>query len=88
MISRDQAREIAEREIIARGLGTGVKTVYRPDELDGRALRNIYYTGPALRQWWVAYAARPFIGLMSSNVVLIDRENGAVLYAGSANDEG
>ena len=41
VISRDQAREIAEREIIARGLSTGVKAVYRPDELDGRALRNI-----------------------------------------------
>ncbi|MDQ6871216.1 MAG: hypothetical protein M3037_04300 [Gemmatimonadota bacterium] len=86
MVDRESAVRIAEKEIVARGLGTGVRSVLGFDELKVRA--PVLYRGPDLRKCWIAYAERPLRGLFASNIVLIDRESGEVLYSGSANDEG
>jgi hypothetical protein len=66
-----------------------------------RFLKNLYtsspvqraptiYGGPDLSRCWLAYASDDFDtrALRSSIVVFIDRANGSVLYAGSANDDG
>jgi hypothetical protein len=86
MVDREEAHRIAEKEIIARGLGTGVQQVCTVDEITWR--RPAIYGGPELSTCWVAYAERPIRGLFSSDVVLISRVSGEVLYSGSAHDEG
>ena len=47
------------------------------------------YNGPDLTRCWVAYADQDWSEQSphSSNVVLIDRKTGCVLYAGNAHDE-
>jgi hypothetical protein len=86
-VSRESARTIAAKEIIARGLGSGVRAIYSPEEV--QRAPNIY-GGPDLSRCWLAYANDDFDtrALRSSIVVFIDRANGSVLYAGSANDDG
>ena len=85
MIDRDEAHRIAAREILARGLGTGVRTLYPFDEIPGR--RSSLY-GVALGASWIAYAEGRITGLRSSDIVVISRITGEVLYCGSAGDEG
>ena len=85
MISREQARAIGESAALAHGVGSGVHDVQDATQAPGRL--NIY-NHPDLSRCWLAYVDRPLIGLCSSVVILIDKESGAVLYAGSANDEG
>ena len=86
MISREQARAIAESTVLGRHLGVGVREVVASTELQSRVTM---YNMPDLSRCWIAHVdtGRPTI-LGSSIVVLIDRETGAVLCAGSANDEG
>ena len=86
MISRAQAREIAERTVSARSLGIGVLEVVSGDELRGRA--PSIYGVPDLVGVWIAYVARELVGLRASFVVLVSKSTGEVVYAGSANDEG
>lgn len=86
MITRDQARSIAEGEVRAKGFGTGVRGVYLVQELPTR--RPNLYLGPPLDRCWIAYVDRSGLTVGSSSIVLIDRETGEVLYSGSANDEG
>jgi hypothetical protein len=86
MISRGQAREIAESVVISQKLGRGVLNVVSVDEIQGR-VPSIYGV-PDLVGVWVAYVARELVGLRASLVVLVSRATGDVVYAGSANDEG
>ncbi len=86
MITRTEAHRIAEHEIISRGLGTGVSHLALGDQLSWRP--PSLYNQPDLRTCWIANAERPFRGLEQSYILLIDRESGAVLYGGGANDEG
>jgi D-alanyl-D-alanine carboxypeptidase len=86
MIFRAQAAQIANNAILAHGLGSGVREVYRNNELPFRA--PAIYGGPDLDRCWIVYAERPVTGLRASAIVLIDVETGQVLYQGSANDEG
>ena len=86
MISRGQAREIAERAVSARRLGIGVLDVVSADELRGRT--PSIYGVPDLVGVWIAYVARELVGLRASFVVLVSKSTGEVVYAGSANDEG
>ena len=86
-VSRESARTIGHREIVARGLGRGVSAVRTIDEV---TRSPCLYNGPDLAECWLVYADREDSshGLRSSSVVLVDRRSGAVLYAGNANDEG
>lgn len=86
MISREEALSIAAAEIITRRLGTGAREALLAHERSGRL--PLLYNGPNLADCWIVYAERPLVGLRSSSVVLVSRESGAVLYAGSASDEG
>jgi hypothetical protein len=49
-----------------------------------------HYDGPDLATVWIAYAHGRDSGQIhrSSDVILISKTTGEVLYAGSANDEG
>jgi hypothetical protein len=85
MIDRDEAHRIAAREIVARGLGTGVRSLYAFDEIPGR--RSSLY-GVALGASWIAYADGPITGPRPSDIVVISRATGEVIYSGSAHDEG
>ena len=87
MISRGQARAIAESAVLARGIGTGVRAVCLLAEVTARP--PWIYNGPDPAQCWIAYVetSTPHI-IQSSTVVFIDMEDGVVLASGSANDEG
>ena len=91
MISRDDARVIAEEALRTHGAlkgGTGVGEVLSGDELVGRRI-SVYSVTPI--DWdncWVAYMKREVFGLFSSLIVVISKVDGAVIFAGSANDEG
>jgi hypothetical protein len=43
-----------------------------------------------LRQCWIAYAGRPanYCAIASSDIVVVARETGEVIFCGAANDEG
>lgn len=89
-VSRESARTIAGREIVSRGLGTGVSAVCSHDEVE--RLPSLY-GAPDLTRCWLVYADRSGLestgrSLRSAALVLVDRSSGAVVYAGSANDEG
>ena len=86
MVSREEAAEIARLDALAHGLGTSVGSVLLPEEISFR-VPSLYMVD--LRGCWVAYIER--IGppaLRSSTIVVVRRDNGCVLYRGSANDEG
>jgi hypothetical protein len=57
---------------------------------DGQDARvNIYALPVPLNECWVVYVPRTFRGLIrSSEVVIIEKKSGAVVYHGSAFDEG
>ncbi len=86
MVTREEARAIAEREVRKRGLASGGSEVFALDELASRP--PLIYGGPDLRRCWIAYASAPGNDIRPAIIVLIDRESGAVRYAGSANNEG
>lgn len=86
MISREQAAEIAKSDVLAHGLGIGVRAVLLPEELTGRG--PVLY-GVDLGDCWIAYIEQSGgPAQRSSTIVVIGRENGQVVYRGSANDEG
>lgn len=50
---------------------------------------NIYGLPVPLNDCWVVYVARPFTGIIrSSEIVIVEKSSGAVVYHGSAFDEG
>jgi hypothetical protein len=62
-----------------------VRYVYGFDELPFRA--PMLY-GVDVARCWMAYVDRPLRGLMSSEIVLVAKDSGDIVYSGSANDEG
>jgi hypothetical protein len=95
-VTREAARRVAETYLAQHpDLGySGVSGVHRWSEIPG-GVRGVYWVrhrpSPGqLEQTWVAYLEEPgpMTVLKSSSVVIIDGESGAVLYVGSANDEG
>lgn len=91
MVSRDEAKTIAERELRDAGdVGQrwSVYKVLAGSEL-GQGRVNVYTSSPI--NWdkcWVAYIDRHRLALESSFVIVISMVDGSVLYAGSAGDEG
>jgi hypothetical protein len=86
LISRDDARAIADLTIRERGLGSGVRHLCLLEEIAWRPPQ--VYNGPSLAECWIAYVERPMTRLGASSIVLISKKTGEVLYAGGANDEG
>ena len=67
-------------------------SISRPElkVVDGREAHvNIYGLPVPLNECWVVYVPRPFTGIIrSSEVVIVEKKSGAVIYHGSARDEG
>ena len=87
MISRGQARAIAESAALARRMANSIWTLWLEEEVFTRP--PSIYNGPDLSHCWIAYLEHPNPSIhQSSTIVLIDREDGVVRYVGSGNDEG
>lgn len=86
MITREEARRLAEENFRTHGLGTGVRDVFLSEDVTGRL--PLLYGGPDLNACWIAYAERSVYALRSSTVVFLDRVSGAILYRGSATMRG
>jgi len=87
MISRGQARAIAESAVLARGMASSIWTIWLEEEVFTRP--PSIYNGLDLSRCWIAYLENPNTSIhQSSTIVLIDREDGEVRYVGSGNDEG
>jgi hypothetical protein len=89
MVTREEALEIASAyEAKHRPFDcVGIERVLSLDEVNSARL-NPYYSGPPLRECWIAYAERGRLMIQSSDVILTSKATGKVVYAGSANDEG
>lgn len=91
MISRDRAAEIAAAAITAKADERDrakVRQVLSLGELDFAKPRIYNYPPETLLRYWIVYLQRPLLGLFSSEVMLISKEDGEICYWGSANDEG
>jgi len=86
MITREDAQRLAEADARATGMGPAVRGAYLRHEISGR--EPLIYGGPNLDSCWIVYIEPLKVDLRSSIVVLVDRSTGAILYRGSANDEG
>ena len=88
MVTRLDAWRIAE-EFLARDpaphSGHQIRDIFGVDELPFRE-PTLY--GIDVARCWIAYIDRPVRGLMSSEIVLVAKDTGEIVYAGSANDEG
>lgn len=85
MITRAQARAIAESALLARSSDYRISSMY--DGAEGTRRLGLYRL-PDPRQCWVAYIAIPVSGPQPSEIIMVDKESGVVVYVGSANDEG
>jgi hypothetical protein len=101
LISRDEARSIAlahlRDQLGAPSSSIGESTNRRPTLEIGSVLLAeeiqsrpplIYGLREPLENCWVAYVHRPLMGLRPSEIVIISRNTGDVVYSGSAGDEG
>jgi hypothetical protein len=79
-ITRAEARRRAERHVLNR-MFKGA-TVRDGAEVGG----NIY--GVRREDTWVVYKNRPATGMRSSDIVVVCKSTGRVLYEGTAGDEG
>lgn len=86
MITRDAARALATCDAKRHGLGNTVLDVLLPGEIDGR-VPMVYNV--SLDNCWIAYVGNSGPpALCSSTIILVSREHGAIIYRGSAYDEG
>lgn len=83
MITRERAHEIAT------GAADGpIRKVLSLDEITAAKPCIYGFSEETLKEYWIAYVDRPVIGLQSSDVVLVSKEDGRVAYIGDAADEG
>ena len=86
MISREEAANIARSYAIAHDLGENVRSVVLLQEITGRV--PMIFT-VVLDNCWIAYIEnRHPLKICSSTIVVVGREQGNVIYGGSAMDEG
>lgn len=86
MISRDEAANIAKSYAISHDLSKNVRLVVLLEEIT-RRVPTIYPV--ALNNCWIAYLEhREPLRICASNIVVVGREHGNVIYGGSAMDEG
>jgi hypothetical protein len=92
MITRDQAAQIAT-DILRSKSEAGryeVQYVVTVDEITWRRPHSGYGVDrDILEDSWIAYLHdRTFVGLRSSTVLVLARNDGRLIYFGSAHDEG
>ncbi|MDO9567249.1 MAG: hypothetical protein Q7J15_10965 [Candidatus Desulfaltia sp.] len=91
-ISRSEAFEIANKYVKTCPLEecVGIREILSIEEIVCR--RPCIYGHPdeKMKNYWIAYLSIPSkrIMLSSSTILLISKETGEIIYAGSANDEG
>lgn len=86
MVTREQAAAIALADAIAHGVGIGVESVVKLEEVAGRRPR---IHGLDIDDHWIVYLATSRApNLHSSTIIVVDGGDGGVLYRGSARDEG
>jgi len=90
MISREQAREIADGYRAESGEEDwlGIKQVVEANEVGWQLPRIWGYSESILKDFWIAYVEQPGMALRSFVVILVAKDTGEVKYAGSAGDEG
>jgi hypothetical protein len=92
-VTREGARAIAERyldhpEAGGRPVaGSGIREVLRLKEIRFRQPCIYCLPDDRLRACWIAYVARPGRPRAGNDLIVIDADTGAVLYAGPANDD-
>lgn len=86
MISRDEAAALAEAHV--RKNNSRISAVYAFEEIPGSRPCLYWHSTTPLEDCWFAYLEQTGVTICSSTIVVIDRADGAVLYFGSANDEG
>ena len=86
MITREEAFAIAELYLSEHRVGISVEYVCCPFEI--RASKPLVYN-LNLYDCWIAYINQGYSTLLcSSTIVAINKFNGRIVYAGTANDEG
>jgi len=85
VITREDASRIAQQAAIERKLGAAIAQVLRLEEMEFRR-PSIY--NHSLDGCWIAYVEHTSFQMQASTIVVINDQTGAVVYAGSANDEG
>jgi len=80
-VSAAEARRRAIRHVVRQMFG-GAKVA------DGKHARMSTYNLPAVDAWVVFKNSRELLALRSSEVVVVCKRTGRVLYEGPANDEG
>jgi hypothetical protein len=87
-ITRQIAVEIASQFLKENAKGFTVKDIYTWDEIPYRK-PCLYNLKPEEAKGWIIYLKGPNTGFMikSSDILIISRDFGEVLYFGRANDE-
>lgn len=88
IVTRATAERVALREVRRRNLGHYVAQVLAYDEISWCKPGAAGYGMPDLTNCWIAYVEDGFEGIHSSVIVAVARDSGAVVWAGSACDEG
>ena len=87
-MTRDEARRIASDYLRQRGRDVGIRHVLLWDEITFRKPAPYFSGSVRPEDCWVCYLESQGWMLASSEIVLVARETGEVVYAGSASDEG
>ncbi len=90
-ISREEAAEIAERFLEDSGRRSfSIRNIWDIWELKLRRPNPHFVTHIRWDHCWIAYLEGPLSGIMlkSSDIIVISKETGEILYSGDANDEG
>ena len=84
---REEAGRIAQDYLAGHpgGGARGIRAVYSLEEIP---FRKPCLYGVPLENRWVCYVDGPLTGLRSSGIIVVAKDTGAVVYAGSACDEG
>ncbi len=88
--SRENAALIATQYLREKGRDFTVSEIYSWDEIPFRK-PCLYYVEPFdITQCWIVYLSGPDTGWMlkSSDIVIVTKDSGKVVYFGTANDEG
>jgi hypothetical protein len=99
-ISREEAFRVAT-DYVHRGLGGAPDQMFESGErVHLRSVREVlagnevsrpptvYGLRVPIEECWIAYLYSGRTGIYSSDVVIVSKEDGQVLYSGSAGDEG
>jgi hypothetical protein len=90
-VTREEAAKITEQFLKESAwAGFSVGHVYSWNEIKDRRF-SPWFTRPIqLDRCWIVYLDTPCCGtvIMSSEIVIVSKKTGEVLYRGSANDEG